>query len=63
MFTVYFQRVSQFIILIWHKIRKKPSPDEIIAEQLTHIPDEQAARIKRRLQERREQQESEEKQV
>jgi hypothetical protein len=36
-------------------VRGKPSPDAIIEEQLSHTPDEQATRIKRRLQEHREQ--------
>jgi hypothetical protein len=56
-FRAYLQRVSQFIILIWYKIRKKPSLDEIVDEQLAHVPDEQATRIKRRLQEHREREE------
>jgi hypothetical protein len=54
---VYFQRVSQFIILIWNRIRNKPSPDAIVDEQLAHTPDEQTTRIKRRLQEHREREE------
>lgn len=63
MFRAYFQRVCQFIVLVWNKMRNKPSPDEIVDEQLVHVSDEQAARIKRRLKEHREQQEREEKKV
>jgi hypothetical protein len=55
-FAVHFQKAFQFIILVWNKLRKKPSPDALVEEQLAHTPDEQAARIKRRLQEHREHQ-------
>jgi hypothetical protein len=46
-----------FLIVILASLRRKPSPDAIIEEQLSHTPDEQATRIKRRLQEHREQEE------
>jgi len=54
MFKAYCQRVYQFLILIWSKLKKTPSPEEIVDEQLAHVPDQQAARIKRHLQEHRE---------
>jgi hypothetical protein len=57
----WFQTIQQRILLVWYTIRNKPTPDAIIADQLTHFPDEQAARIKRRLQAHREHQEQEEK--
>jgi hypothetical protein len=50
----FLQDVRTWIILVWNFLRKKPSPDAIVEEQLSQMPDEQAARIKRRLQEHRE---------
>ena len=44
-----------FLIMILAFLRRKPSPDAIIADQLSHTSDEQTVRIKRRLQEHRDQ--------
>jgi hypothetical protein len=62
-FNIYFQKLRARIIFVWNALRKKASPDAIIEEQLMHTPDEQAVRIKRRLQENRDRQAQEEKTV
>jgi hypothetical protein len=59
-FNVYMQRMRTWIIAVWDFLRRKPSPDTIIEEQLSHTPEEQAVSIKRRLQENRDRQAREE---
>jgi hypothetical protein len=53
----YWKRGWAFLLVILASVRRKPSPDAVIEEQLSHIPEEQATRIKRRLQAHREQEE------
>jgi hypothetical protein len=62
-FRRYWKIGCTFLIVILAALRKKPSPDAIIEEQLSHTPDDQAVRIKRRLQENRARQVQEEKHV
>ena len=57
MFRRYWKIGCAFLIVVLASLRRKPSPDAIIEEQLSHTPEEQATRIKRRLQERREREE------
>jgi hypothetical protein len=54
MFANALKTVREFLIQIWHSLKKQPSVDTIVSERLPDIPEEQAARIKRRLQEHRE---------
>ena len=51
MFIKYFQIALWFTVAVWNKVRTAPFLDKIIDEQLADTLDEQAARMKRRLQE------------
>lgn len=61
MFADALKTVREFIIRIWNSLKKQPSVDIVVDERLSDIPEEQAARIKRRLQESRERQAMDEK--
>jgi len=50
-FIKYFQIELWFTVAAWNKVRTAPFLDKIIDEQLADTLDEQAARMKRRLQE------------
>jgi hypothetical protein len=63
MFANALKTVREFLIQIWHSLKKQPSVDTVVDERLHDIPDEQVPRIKRRLQESRDRQAQEEKNV
>jgi hypothetical protein len=44
------------IVWVWRLFKKRRGVDPDVEERLSHIPEAQAARIKRRLQEHRERQ-------
>ena len=62
-FRRYWKIGCAFLIVILASLRRKPSPDAIIEEQLSRTPEEQATRIKRRLQDNRDRQAREEEKV
>ena len=53
MFRLSCKKLCAFFIVILVSLRKKPSADTIIDARFTHISDEQATRIKRRLEKSR----------
>jgi hypothetical protein len=48
--------IREFLIRIWHSLKRHSSVDTVVDERVQEIPDEQVPRVKRRLQEHRERQ-------
>jgi hypothetical protein len=57
MFANALKTVREFLIQIWHSLKKQPSVDTIVEARSNEIPDDQVPRIKRHLREHRERQE------
>jgi hypothetical protein len=60
MFADTLQPIGRWIMWVWRTLKTRPSVDTIVDERLSDIPVEHVARIKRRLQEYREQRAPEE---
>jgi len=48
MLSTSLQKVRQFLILVWHSLRKRPI-EKVVEEKLGHAPAPQVKRVQRRL--------------
>ena len=52
-FSAALQRIRAWISRVWHSLTKPPSGDSVVAAHCSKMPDEHVARIKRRVEQRR----------